>query len=338
MEDGRLIRPFHLAAEVRPRGYSQPLQRCITDFGADVPFGRISGKLREHYGIEVPLSSARDITETHARKIREKESLEAEIPERAGVDCIICETDGTMIPIVTTAASDSEGQPVDRRKTRQLDWKEARLSLAKPKGSVNVVYGAIYLGGVEDAGNQMAHCAVRAGAGENTEIHCVGDGATWIAGQVERVFGLQGSFLIDFYHLCEYLSAASEYIAPEGKQAWLAEQKQKLKDDKLSEVIAALKPHVEPASVSKERAPVRACYRYIMNRQDQFDYKDALARDLPIGSGAIESAHRYVIQERLKRAGAWWTDQNAHNMLALRTLRANNAWESYWGEPIREAA
>jgi len=332
------VRPFCLSAEVRPRGYSQPLQRRITDFGADVSFGRISRKLKEHYGIEVPFSSARDITEAHARTIREKESLETEIPERTGVGCIIGEMDGTMIPIVSTSVSNSDGQAVDRRKRRQVDWNEARLCLAKPKGSVEAVYGAIFLGEVEDAGNQMAHCAIRAGAGENTEIHCVGDGAPWIAGQVERVFGLQATYLIDFYHLCEYLSAASEAIAPEGKQAWLAEQKQKLKEDKLSDVIEALKPHVEPDSVPKERSPVRACYRYIINRQDQFDYKEALARDLPIGSGAIESAHRYVIQERLKIAGAWWTDTNAHNMLALRTLRANNNWESYWDSLNQEAA
>ncbi len=332
------MRPFRQAAGVWPRGYSQPLQRCITDFGADVPFGRIPKKLKEHYGIEVPSSSARDITETHARKIREMESLEAEIPERRGEASIIGEMDGSMIPIVTTTASDSDDQPVDRRKTREVAWKEARLCLAKPKGSMDTVYGAIYLGGAEDAGNQMAHCAIKAGAGENTEIHCVGDGAPWIAGQVERVFGLQGTFLIDFYHLCEYLAAASEHIMPEGKQAWVADQEQKLKNNKLSEVIEALKPHVEPASIPNEQAPVRACYRYIMNRPGQFDYKDALDRDLPIGSGAIESAHRYVIQERLKVAGAWWTDKNAHNMLALRTLRANNDWESYWGSQTLEAA
>ena len=66
------------------------------------------------------------------------------------------------------------------------------------------------------------------------------------------------------------------------------------------------------------------------NRTGQFNYKEAIANDLPIGSGAIESAHRYIIQDRLELAGAWWTGENAHNMLALRTLRANNAWESYW--------
>jgi hypothetical protein len=65
-------------------------------------------------------------------------------------------------------------------------------------------------------------------------------------------------------------------------------------------------------------------------RRGQFNYKEALDEGLPIGSGAVESAHRYIIQDRLKIAGAWWTPENAHNMLALRALRANKLWESYW--------
>jgi hypothetical protein len=103
---------------VRARSYSQPLQRRITDFGADVPFGKISCKLKEHYGINVPTSSARNITEGHARKIRESEYLETEIPEKTGVDRIVVETDGTMIPIVTTDVIPSDEAPVDRRKGR----------------------------------------------------------------------------------------------------------------------------------------------------------------------------------------------------------------------------
>jgi hypothetical protein len=60
------------------------------------------------------------------------------------------------------------------------------------------------------------------------------------------------------------------------------------------------------------------------------DYKSAMANNLPIGSGEIESAHRYIIQKRLKITGAWWLEETAENMLALRTHRANNNWDDYW--------
>ncbi|MBO1349853.1 MAG: hypothetical protein EBE86_021860 [Hormoscilla sp. GUM202] len=56
----------------------------------------------------------------------------------------------------------------------------------------------------------------------------------------------------------------------------------------------------------------------------------AIDADLPIGSGQIESAHRYVIQQRLKLTGSWWTVENADDMLALRILRVNHDWQSYW--------
>ena len=312
------------------RGYSQPLQRRITDFGADVPFGKISFKLKEHYGIEVPASSAQSITEDHAHRIRERECLQTEIPERPGVDQIVAELDGSMIPIVSTDNILSGDMPIDRRKTRQVCWKEARLALARPLGSVETVYETTFLGDVDDAGDRMAHCAVLAGAGENTKIHCVSDGAPWIADQTERVFGLQGSFMVDFYHLCDYLGTAAGSISPDDKRGWLDSQKKKLKEGEISDVIEEIKPHVEPDSVSKEEAPVRTCYNYMRNRRGQFNYKEALDEGLPIGSGAVESAHRYIIQDRLKIAGAWWTPENAHNMLALMALRANNRWESYW--------
>lgn len=103
-----------------------------------------------------------------------------------------------------------------------------------------------------------------------------------------------------------------------------------MKANRWPEVLDTLRSCMEPDAIADEDAPVRACYRYISKRPDFLDYQGALAAGLPIGSGAIESAHRYVIQSRLKRPGAWWTLDNLNNMLALRVLRANREWEEYW--------
>ena len=78
-----------------------------------------------------------------------------------------------------------------------------------------------------------------------------------------------------------------------------------------------------------QKAPVRACHRYLSNRVTQFDYKSAIEQGLPIGSGEVESAHRYVIQKRLKISGAWWKGDNTDYMLALRIMRANDEWGAY---------
>lgn len=100
----------------------------------------------------------------------------------------------------------------------------------------------------------------------------------------------------------------------------------------------ALKPYLESSNISDENAPVRACYRYIENRLGQFSYKETLENELPIGSGEVESEHRYISQKRLKLAGAWWKDSNAANMLSLRVLRANNNRDSYWNTVRLKAA
>lgn len=62
----------------------------------------------------------------------------------------------------------------------------------------------------------------------------------------------------------------------------------------------------------------------------KLDYKSAIDQGLPIGLGEIESAHRYVIQKRLKVAGGAWLIKQAGNMLALRLCRANRKWDYYW--------
>lgn len=318
---------------MRCRGYSRPLQRRITDFGADVSFNRIPEKLHEHYGITIPYSQIRNITERHAEAVKENEFPETEVPERDGVGYIIGAADGTMIPIVDSGEVSSGEGLSDRRKSRKCRWKEAKLMPAHEKGSVSPVFGYT-LGGPDEAGDGLLNCAINAGMGHKTKVHCIGDGAARIVNQTDRVSGSQGDYLIDFYHLCEYLSCAAE-VCTHDPSVFFTRQKQLMKEGRISEVLTELRPYIEPDSVPDTKSPVRRCCNYIMKRPGQFDYKKAWENDLPIGSGEIESAHRYIIQKRMKIAGAWRKESNAGNMLALRVMRANGNWESYWKKAYR---
>jgi len=328
-----VIRPFSESAEVECRGCSILLQRTITDFGADDSFGRgASAKLKEHYGIEIPATVIRAVTEKHGKAMLQMQQQEpSELPDRPGVAVLIAETDGCMIPIVEIAEPVAAEPPVDRRKCRTVDWKEGRLSLVHEPGSVTPIFGAT-MGTVDEVGQQLWRSSIRAGAGSQTRFHCVGDGAAWITNQVDIQFGTQATYLIDFFHLCEYLSAAAEVVAGKDKEAWIEEKKDWFKDNRWPDVLKTLEPHVEDGKLADADAPVRVCYRYIANHSRFLDYKRALAAGLPIGSGEVESAHRYVIQIRLKIAGAWWKVENAAKMLALRVMRANGDWEKYWAQ------
>jgi hypothetical protein len=332
---GAELRPFAVAAGVRSRDYSGPLQRVLVDFGAEESFGRAVERVREHYGIEVPASAVRRQTEAHGA-VLQKQQEEARLTElgpEPGVAVLITEIDGSMVPLVTTGAGAHEGGVADKRKTRQLHWAEARLCLARAPERVTARYGAC-LGSVAEAGEVWLDCAIRAGAGAQTHLHGVGDGAEWIAGQMAERFGEQGTYLCDFYHVSEYLGAAA---VAEGR-AWLHWAQRRLKANEVEPVLAELRARLEPAGVAEAEAPVRRCLRYLENRRAQLGYQAALQAGLPIGSGEIESGHRSVMQERLKLSGAWWAEENARKMLALRVTRANGEWHAYWQQQGKAGA
>lgn len=320
-------RPFSLSAEVSCRSYSMPLERVLTDFGADESFGNAVKKVEAHYGVTVPRESARKITEKHALIInKQKKNLQKFYKKQPASEHIITEIDGAMIPTVQT-----NKELGDRRKGKKLSWMEARLALAYAQGSIDPFYAAT-LGSVDDAGDQLYNCVKAVGNPNKSRLHCVSDGAVWIAEQVERLYGGSATHLIDFYHLSEYLSKAAHCVATADQVSWVHAMQKALKENKINEVIKALTNHMNDTAQNEHECGAAKCYQYISNRLHKFDYQGALALGLPIGSGRIESGNRSITQKRLKIPGAWWQKDNGEAMLALRTTRANGLWQHYWAQ------
>jgi hypothetical protein len=346
---GEVLRPFSCSAKVKCRSYSHHLQRVIVDFGADVSFREAKEKIVEHYGIELPVGAIQTITENHAKSIFE--FAESEKFEEGKSQQIIAEMDGTMIPVVDTEVP-KEGKS-DKRRYRRTRWQEARLCFSRGAQQITPIFYAT-MGDVERAGDLLYRAAIRTGFGCKTKVHGLGDGAKWIEEQMGRVFGNQVKFLVDFYHTSEYLAAAAEHSWSSQKIEWRQKQQELLKQSKCQKILEEIRCRLpidweakQEAKKAKkkskiklekeEETPVEKCYRYIFNRQANLDYKDALDKELPIGSGEVESSHRHVIQKRLKIAGAWWKPEIAEHMLCLRTLRANNDWNRYWHHQLAAA-
>lgn len=322
-EDNFQVRPFALAARVQCQGYSLGLQRILTDFGSEESFEQASLRVYEHYRIKIGGTSIRRITEQHGEVMQIELESEVRMPAH-GVRQLLAETDGTMIPVLQI----KPGQG-DKRKNRKVVWREARLCLAGRVRSKTRRYRAS-LGAVEEVGRQWRATVIESGGGEDTRLHCVGDGARWIVRQVKAQFGAEATYLVDFYHVSDYLSAAGQVIGGSESRKWLKTAQEKMKINQVEWVLKELIGHLEAETVADKDAPVRVCYRYLQQRLDYLDYATALAEGLPIGSGEVESGHRTVIQKRLKIAGAWWKEENAEKMLALRTTRANREWDGYW--------
>jgi hypothetical protein len=289
----------------------------MVDFGAEHSFGKAAERVHEHYGIEVSVEAIRQHTLGHGRSIHQ---LTAE-PIRPAKTLIV-QMDGTMIPVM------EPGTGVDRRKGKQLLWREARLCLARPSDRAQALYGST-LGTAETAAWVWREVALKAGLGKKTHVHGLGDGAPWIVDKFRENFGGQGSYLLDFYHVSKYLAQAAIKIARTDKQReWIRRQQGRLLNNQSGKILRSLQPYLEPPD--SEEAPVSAAHRYLRERDDCLDYVSARASDLPIGSGEIESGHRHLIHKRLKLAGAWWKQTNAQAMLNLRTARANNRWSHHW--------
>ena len=310
---------------VSARGKSRRLQRVLSDFGAEHSFAQGCARLQEHYGFSLNASAGRTVTLIHAQRAAQTLAAEYEgsfrqLPAQ-GAPTVVAEADGTMICTV------EPGQP--RHGPRPRQWQEMRLLAAQAQGSTETSYAATF-DDVDAAGQRWGHCTRDAGWGLNSRIHIVADGAEWIARQSRDVFGGQATLLTDFYHVSEYLAAASGTCRPSSPDSWLRTQQKRLKRGALPLLFEELEPHLEPPAQPEESAPVRAAYRYLDNRRDALDYADALARELPIGSGMIESGHKHVLQARLKKAGTTWLHSNADAIAQLRILRANHRWDHFW--------
>ena len=57
-------------------------------------------------------------------------------------------------------------------------------------------------------------------------------------------------------------------------------------------------------------------------------YKDYREKGYMIGSGAIEAAHRNVVQQRLKLSGQRWSIAGAHQIVNLRASKKSNQWNT----------
>jgi len=109
----------------------------MTDFGADDAFRPGTAKLKEHYGIEMPVSTVQRMTEYHAEGIYAQERARVIEPGTAA-GFLIGEMDGSMVPVVEPAPDVQ-----DPRKGKRLSWKQVHLNLVHPKGSVTPYSGEI---------------------------------------------------------------------------------------------------------------------------------------------------------------------------------------------------
>lgn len=293
-------------------------------FASDHSLAGSVGRLLEHHGVEVSESVVDRTLARHAARAAE---LEPDAPASRlaaqGAETILTGADGTMIPVWRHAESPPGG---DRRKGRRREFKEMRLFVSREKGREASRYAGGFVD-MERAAALWSHCVLGCGWSSSTRVHGVIDGADWIRRRFEEQFGDCGDWLVDFFHLGEYVAGAGKSKGL--GERWLHARMGEIKRSDLGPTLRWLEGNLEDAELDDELAPVRAALRYIENRREHLDYKAAVEKDLPSGSGMTEGGHRHVLHPKLKVAGAW-NPRKAHDIAQLRFIRANGEWKDFW--------
>jgi len=156
---------------------------------------------------------------------------------------------------------------------------------------------------------------------------CIADGAKWIWNWVEDCYP-QAVQILDYFHAVEKLGSYAALQYPHGAQCnkWMELQQQRLRNNDAGQIIEELQ---RIAGSSKEADKARTdVIRYYQNNLSRMQYKTYLEKGYLIGSGAIEAAHRNVIQQRLKLSGQRWSINGAQQIANLRASKKSNQWNA----------
>lgn len=162
---------------------------------------------------------------------------------------------------------------------------------------------------------------------DQVRLCAVADGDPWIWKWVEKWFPTARQIL-DFYHCSSYLHqvAQTQYASQplKGRQ-WLEGTMARLFCNQGEGVVWGLQ-RMKPSSPEAQEVIDKAL-TYLSPRVKQIAYGSHRKGGYPLGSGAIESAHRFICHVRLKRSGAWWYQENSNHLLALRCAKYNGTFD-----------
>ena len=169
----------------------------------------------------------------------------------------------------------------------------------------------------------------------NAHIQGLADGApeNW-----DFLDPLTDTQVLDFQHAIKYLNAAAKALyprSPKKRQIWLEAQCHSLKH----EVGAASKILKQMALIDQTKLSqplhqaLNGASTYFHNHQHQMKYAEAIAANLPIGSGVTEAGCKVIVKSRLCGSGMQWKEIGAAVVLSLRTLSyTKGRWEQFWSK------
>ena len=132
--------------------------------------------------------------------------------------------------------------------------------------------------------------------------------------------------LLDFYHAVQHLgqvAALRKDWRAKARTRWRTQQRRLLLRGEVEQVITA----VHDLCRGRNSKAIRKHREYFIKNQHRMAYAQLMALKLPMGSGAIESAVRRVVNVRLKGPSLFWCRASAEAILLLRSYYKAGRWK-----------
>lgn len=316
-----------LCQHTKEFGISAKLQEVICLLGQGHVFEEGEKMLKELLGVDVSAKQIQRVSEKHGESLEQGYASGEKKPPvlklKKTDEPVYIMFDGSMVF------------------TREEGWKEMKVGRVFTEGAcVDVKEGRREILQSQYVCHLGGHREFLAKWESHTEAYdnkiCVADGAKWIWNRADDCYPDMVQIL-DFFHAVEKIGAyaAFQYDDSAERCKWMDIQKGRLKDNQVRKVIEELHGH-SPKNREAEQARGDAV-RYYANNESRMQYRTYLEKGYRIGSGAIESSHRNVVQQRLKLSGQRWSLEGAQRIVNLRACKKSNQWDQLVGV-IKQAA
>jgi hypothetical protein len=206
---------------------------------------------------------------------------------------------------------------------------------------------ARYLAGLYDLdqlGLQLRKQAAQVGMDRAEQWIGLTDGGNGLENFVTTNFPRNVVVILDFWHASEYLHELAILLHPDDEEARKKQHLEwcrLLKHEGGQAMIAHLKQCPLPPSkrATRKRAArqkLDETLNYFNNNVHRMDYPTYEANGWLIGSGAVESACKTVVGQRLKLAGMRWREEGTDSVCHLRALFKSEPrqWQAFWQRSI----
>jgi hypothetical protein len=155
---------------------------------------------------------------------------------------------------------------------------------------------------------------------------------------LRKLFRRYGVFapliVLDFVHVMEYVWKAGIALRGESNSKldlWVSEHLLAILRGRTGHVAAGIRRSATRRGLDPDaRLAVDRCADYLLKYIRYLHYDQYLAMGLPIATGVIEGACRYLIKDRMDLTGARWSLAGAEAVLRLRALDSSGDFDAYW--------